>query len=439
MKTRLTKLLNSASSRNGRFARDESGAIALVMAMLAVPFFLAAGVALDTFRASSAQADVQASLDAAALAAAAASPNTPNATRKRMAEEAFKANIAGGMANKLNGTADISFDGESVTVSYSGTLPTTLMTLGGFDTMNVAATSTARMRLPQKAEIALVLDYSESMLEVSAGKRKYITMKDAAIDMVNGLTEDGANEDVHFALVPFSHNVYTTLPSAMVVDAPGASWTGCTYDRQYPYNTTSAAPGGADASKWGQPVPTNFGSYGAMASYHCDGRNHNGNGYLANRLVTRELDDDHSATISQLRAMKPYGYTNISLGLEFGWHMLEPGAPYAARSFSDKKNKKFVVLLTDGQQTAPAFGSGNSRNAVQGERNLETLCDNIKQTDITVITIAFALKHGATRARLRNCSTDPDKNFFEAEDSNDLTRAFEEIQNQIASAIYLSK
>ena len=439
MKTRLTKLLNSASSRNVCFARDERGAIALVMAMLAVPFFLAVGVALDTFRASSAQADVQASLDAAALAAAAASPNTPNAVRKRMAEEAFKVNIAGGMANSLDGTADITFDGESVTVSYSGTLPTTLMTLGGFDTMNVAATSTARLRLPQKAEIALVLEYSESMEEVSAGKQKYVTMKDAAIDMVNGLTEDGTNEDVHFALVPFSHNVYTTLPSSMVVDARGGSWTGCTYDRQYPYNTTSSAPGGNDASKWGQPVPNNFGRYGDLANYHCDGRLHSGRGYLANRLVTRELSDDHRATIDQLRAMRPYGYTNISLGLEFGWHMLEPGAPYAARSFSDTKNKKFVVLLTDGKQTAPAFGPGNSRNYQQGENNLTTLCSTIKQTDITVITIAFALDDSGTRNRLRNCSSDPDKNFFEAEDSNDLTRAFEEIQNQIASAIYLSK
>jgi hypothetical protein len=75
-----------------------------------------------------------------------------------------------------------------------------------------------------------------------------------------------------------------------------------------------------------------------------------------------------------------------------------------------------------------------------GEKNLEKLCDNVKATGITVITIAFALGNDTgTENRLKNCSTDPDKHFFEAEDSNDLTKAFEQIKNQIASAIYLSQ
>ena len=137
--------------------------------------------------------------------------------------------------------------------------------------------------------------------------------------------------------------------------------------------------------------------------------------------------------------MSPYGYTNISLGLQFGWQMVDPGAPFAARSFSDKKNKKFIVLLTDGQQTTPAFGPDNSRDRFDGEENLEKICANLKSTEITVITIAFALDDTATENRLKNCSTDPSKHFFEAEDSNDLTQAFEQVKNQIASAIYLSE
>ena len=77
-------------------------------------------------------------------------------------------------------------------------------------------------------------------------------MRDAAIDMVENLSENGTNKDIHFGLVPFSHHVYTTLPSSMVLGASGATWTGCTQDRQYPYNTQSAAPtAGNDASKWG--------------------------------------------------------------------------------------------------------------------------------------------------------------------------------------------
>ena len=67
-------------------------------------------------------------------------------------------------------------------------------------------------------------------------------------------------------------------------------------------------------------------------------------------------------------------------------------------------------------------------------------CSNIKAGNkITVITIAFALDDNATEKRLRNCATDPDKHFFKAENSNDLTSAFEDIRQQIAKAIYLSR
>jgi Flp pilus assembly protein TadG len=440
MKTRFDHLRKAALRQTSRFARNDSGALALIVGLAAIPFFVAGGIALDTFRAGTARADVQASLDAAALAAAAAGPSASDADRKKMAEQAFETNIEGSLLGNTVGKPDINFSNGAVTVSYQGSIPTTLMKIGGFNSMQVTGSSTATLRLPQKAEIALVLDYSGSMEEISAGKVKYQTMKDAAIDMVNGLTENGSNEEVLFSLVPFSHNVFTSLPSSMVLGASGGSWTGCTYDRQYPHNTKVNAPTGAAKSKWGQPAPTSYADYAGQQNYHCDGYNHDGNGYQANSLVVQELSKDHSSTISQLKAMKPYGYTNISLGLSFGWQTVDPGAPFAARPDSDKKNKKFIVLLTDGKQTTPAFGPGNSRDRYDGEANLEKICANLKNTEITVITIAFALGNDTgTENRLKNCSTDPDKHFFEAEDSNDLTKAFEQIKNQIASAIYLSQ
>ncbi|MGI9513609.1 MAG: VWA domain-containing protein [Anderseniella sp.] len=422
------------------FSRDTQGAVALLAGLAAVPMFLAAGAAVDFFRVDAARAEVQASLDASALAGAAAKPGTSDAARRKIALETFEANFTDGFADKLDGAPQVEIDDDSLTVSYNGGLPTTLLRIGGFNKFDVGASSTVRINLPARAEIALVLDYSSSMERYSAGQQKYVTMRKAAIDMVNGLTNNGNNPEVEFGLVPFSHNVYATLPASYVVGAGGASWTGCTYDRQYPHNTTSATPGGSNASKWGQAKPTNWGGYNGQANYHCDGYKHNGNGYLANNLEVRELSSDHSAIVSQLQAMEPYGYTNISLGVEFGWHLLEPAAPYAARSHGDDENKKFIVVLTDGKQTTPAFGPGGSRDRFDGESNLTKLCSNIKSANqITVITIAFALDDNATENRLRNCSTDPDKHFFKAENSNDLTRAFEEIQQQIAKAIYLSK
>jgi len=428
------------ASAAGDFSRDTGGAVAIALGLAVVPMVLAAGAAVDFYRAGAAQAEIQAFLDASALAGAAARPGTSLDDRRRIALDTFAANLQGGVAGQLKGDPQVELNGDSFTVSYNGGLPTTLLRVGGIDKINVDASATVRINLPAKAEIALVLDYSASMTESSAGQQKYVTMRKAAIDMVDGLTNKGKNLDIRFGLVPFSHNVYATLPAGFVVGASGASWSGCTYDRTYPYNTTANAPDGANQSKWGQVIPVNFGDYRAQSDYHCDGYKHNGQGYLANQLLVRELSSDHSATVGQLQAMRPYGYTNISLGVEFGWHLLEPGAPFDARSHVDLENKKFIVVLTDGKQTAPAFGPGGSRDRFDGEGNLTKLCTNIKSgKKITVITIAFALDDRATEDRLRNCSSDPDKHFFKAENSNDLTRAFEEIRQQIAKSIFLSE
>ena len=193
MKTRFDRTIKATTSLTSRFRRDEKGVLALMLALSAVPFFLAAGVALDAFRAGSAKAEVQASLDAAALAAAAASPSATDAQRRKLAEDTFAVNIAGKMGDKISGAPVIEFNNGEVTVSYNGSLPTTVMKIGGFDNLKVSGSSTATMRAPQTAEIALVLDYSLSMNETSAGQTKYVTMKNAAIDMVNGLTEESTS------------------------------------------------------------------------------------------------------------------------------------------------------------------------------------------------------------------------------------------------------
>ena len=62
----------------------------------------------------------------------------------------------------------------------------------------------------------------------------------------------------------------------------------------------------------------------------------------------------------------------------------------------------------------------------------------MKEDNITIVTVAFDLRDTATRNRLRNCASDPDKNFFVAEDDDQVAAAFEEIKAQIASKIYIS-
>jgi hypothetical protein len=71
--------------------------------------------------------------------------------------------------------------------------------------------------------------------------------------------------------------------------------------------------------------------------------------------------------------------------------------------------------------------------------NLEKLCESAKADKITIITVALDLGPGATRNRLRDCSTDPSKDFFTPETSSDLKQAFETIKSAITAQVYLSK
>ena len=62
----------------------------------------------------------------------------------------------------------------------------------------------------------------------------------------------------------------------------------------------------------------------------------------------------------------------------------------------------------------------------------------MKDKGITIVTIAFDIRDDDTENRLRNCTTDPDKDFFIAESDSDIASAFEQIKTQIAARIYIS-
>ena len=111
--------------------------------------------------------------------------------------------------------------------------------------------------------------------------------------------------------------------------------------------------------------------------------------------------------------MEPYNLTHISLGMEWGYHLLSPGVPYTSGvSFDDDETLKAVVLLTDGRQTMDGWGPGNvtyERSVEHAEFNLVALCQNMKADGIRVITVSFDLADSTeaeTEERLSNCSGD---------------------------------
>lgn len=408
-----------------RFWNSQRGDTAIMFAISAIPVMLAAGAAIDYASYSNAKTHLQAALDSAAIAGAAASGKS-DSERATIAQAAFDANVADGPAAGYDIDSEFKVVNGVFIANASVEVPTSIMKLAGIPEMNVSGGAEVGLAGNKKAEIALVLDYSGSMGEVSGSKVKYVAMREAATKLVTDLTLASPGK-VKFGLVPFSHHVYVTLPKSHVRGATGTgNWTGCTQDRQFPHNLTAATPTASTASKWNQP----------MAPEHIwDGCG----GYAPNKLIVKPLTSDDAAVKSQLAAMKPYAWTHIALGVEFGYHLLSDNLPFdQAAPKSDAETQKFMIVLTDGMQTEPAFGPGTTRTVAQGEKNLEKLCANAKADGIRIVTLAFDLNDSSTRARLKTCASDADS-FFVADDDTDLSAAFEDIKVAIASEIYLRK
>jgi Flp pilus assembly protein TadG len=409
------------------FGNCQKGSIAVMYAVSAIPIFVAAGSAVDYIRYLANVTELQAALDSAALAAA-ATPEATDAQRLALAEATFARNLEGG---DLAGAAIVrSFDiqNETVVAAADMDMATSLMQFANIDSMKLSVGTEISVPESKNAEIALVLDYSGSMNENIAGGVKYVAMKNAAKDLISDL--EAANPDkVKFALVPFSHHVYGTFNKADILGQSGSgTWTGCTQDRKYPYNLTDTAPIlSDDDTKWGQPqAPAHAGS-------GCSG-------YVSHKLVMKPLSNDFTYLKSRLDLMTPYDWTHIALGVEFGFQMLSNNEVFEGGvSSDDTETQKFMVVLTDGAQTEPAFGPGGIRTVPQGEANLETLCTNAKTAGITMITIAYDLDDNATTTRLKNCATDPDKNFFVATSAAAVAGAFETIKTLITAQVFVSK
>ncbi len=354
-----------------RFWRDRSGVTVILFGIVLIPLMAFAGAAVDYGRGYSVRSQMQSAVDAAALATASAYAQGYDDPVK-FGQKAFEANFDSNTAG-VTATPNITVANGGVTVAANATLSTTLMGILGIKTMDVGAQSQVLLPTVAKGEIVLVLDYSSSM----NSKGKYQAMRDAATDLVNALSLEGKNKDVKFGLVPFARHVYASMDSGFIVnEPPGGTWTNCTGDRKWPYNTQDATPvAGDDNTKWGLEA-TKKKKKKNNPYKDC------GN-YTTRSLVVSPLSDDHQGTLDQLADMYPYSGTHIALGLEFGWHVISPNAPWSEGvAYGDDETAKVIVLLTDGRQTVSGYGPGGSKSTSKAEKNLEDTCEAIKANDV---------------------------------------------------------
>ena len=411
------------------FFKAERGSTAVIFALALVPVLAAAGAAIDYVSFYNVRNHMQAALDAATLAGATAQDATVS-QRISIATNTFNANMNGEDLSNPNIHVLFTPTAKTVTGSASIKIPTSMMNVVGMKSMDISTGSEVSIQTNKNAEIAFVLDYSGSMAEVAGSQQKYIAVRDGVTKLIDSLTASQPSK-LKFALVPFSDQVYTDLPKPFVLGQNGGGmWTGCTLDNQYPYNLGDSVSSTVNPAKWGQAWPV------SAPKTACSG-------YADRNLKIRPLTKNFKSIKSQVTSMYPYAYTNISLGFQFGYQALSPNGAYASSntiaSYTDEDTIKYLVLLTDGKQTSPAFGLDTVRNVPQGESNLVALCANAKASGIHILTMAVGVDDAATSARLQDCATDSSTDFFVINTSDDMAQAFETITSQIAQQAYLSK
>jgi len=425
------------------FLKDSAGNVSMIFGLSAIPLFFAAGATIEYLNMSKARTEMQAAVDAAALAAAntyAVGGTTYEATATTYINKNLPKALKPGT---LDVDVKVDKNVNTIKVTASGNVESAfgdIMNLGGPDASEMVSAdqgkigASATVSLPvfsdfHKGEIAMVVDFSWSMYDKVDGVRKYVSMREAAVKLIDDLTQKGVNNDVKFGLVPFSESVRVSMQkNYMDGQSSSSTWTKCIEDRKYPYNREATTPSTTNSNS----NKTRWGYYGSDIC----------GAYENYNVTVKPLTTNHTSTKAQLNQMYPIGNTHIALGLEIAYHLLTPNAPYTEGVAMNKEDTlKAVILLTDGAQTSAGYGANNKWSVAAAEANTAAICTALKNAKVRVVTVSFDLDDvadAASEKRLKDCASGPEY-YFNTDNNAELASAFGVIKNQLAKVMYLSE
>jgi len=183
------------------------GNVAITMAIALVPITVAAGTGVDLARGMLVHEELITALDAAALAVG----GTPGLSQNQMqtlAQQYFNANYKADSSFGTPTPISITTSGQTVQVSASVAMPTTLMNVVGYHSYTINASSTVVWG-QQKLWVSLVLDTTGSMSQSDpTGTTKIAALKTATHSLLNMLQSVALNPgDVQVSITPFARDV----------------------------------------------------------------------------------------------------------------------------------------------------------------------------------------------------------------------------------------
>jgi Flp pilus assembly protein TadG len=415
-----------------RFAADRTGAVAIIFGFSLLPLTIAVGAAVDYARASSLRGDLQAAVDASALAVGRVAIEHGRTDNTTQARQVFDAGF-----RRTDGATVVRFavtqDQEKIVVDADARVP--LVFAGVLNRNNVTVNAKATVPLtPITVEVALVLDNTGSM----GNANKLVYLKDAATRLVDKLDNASVvNFHAFVAIVPFTTHI--RFPNVTVYSQPPTPtyypglrinhpkdaaetklnvqfpWNGCLGDRDQPYD--------ADGYEAGIGTPLNRTLPATlMPAINCGG---------AMISPIRWLSNDFSSVRTHINSMVAAGNTNTGMGLAAGLAMLTPniGEMTTGAKSPGTLTRKHIVFLTDGDNTENRW----HKNVGSAPIDLRTaeMCAEIKRSSLNIILHTIHLVDG-NATLLRNCATTPDRYRYVAQPA-DLNGVFDEIANELLS------
>lgn len=466
-----------------QFGCDARGATAVLFAVSLFPILLAVGFVIDFGLYQNQRAKVQHALDMAGLAAARhlSLDFTEDVDDiQEIARDHFKSELIENKFITMN-EVELVRSGMRLNLSVEGKMPTAFMGLAGVRTMSLLTDAEVVYGVPSKAEIALVLDTSNSMSETDPGdtESRISSLRTAAKDMVAALVDENS-DTVKMAIVPFSNRVNIGTSSAgaswlSVPDATSYDRTDCPItDQWYTDNCTrdttacssddvSGTCGTwncdgvdtADADRICTTTTITHTWYGCVEPRSNDNDLQDG-GYGTEKIpgllsrndrqcaskiqpMTNDVDDLNRT----LNTMAVRSETYIPSGLIWGLRMLSKQPPFAVDEsideFLDDGGIKSIVLMSDGANTLAPDEDGKIDDAdiSAADPNTKEICQTIKDSGVEIYVVAYNISDATTTKLLMACASS-DSRFYTAKSTDALKGVFETITQQMSRDISIS-
>jgi Flp pilus assembly protein TadG len=431
----LNKVTSAVFSIARSFSASNSGNVAVIFALIAVPLIVAMGGTVDYTRGARARGDMQDAIDATSLALARqADIGTMTPTElQQSALNLFRANFSNPEAQGLVLTSAFSADGPTVTVNASASVPTYFLGLIGLHTipLGVSAETTWGQAL---LRVSLVLDNTGSMAQSGKMDALKTATHSLLAQMKKAASKDG---DVYVSIVPFSKDInvgpasynqswvrwdlwdavngtcsqtsYSTKTSCVShynvwTANDHSTWNGCITDRDQNYDTNNVAPvAGTPATLFPAEQYSNCPTQLTGLTY------------------------DWTALNNLVDAMQPNGNTNQAIGLQWGWQSLT-SAPFTIPPTDPaRKYKQIIILLTDGLNTQDRWYTSQS----QIDTRESIACNAIKAANVLVYTVQVNTGNDPTSTMLKNCASDSGA-FFLLTSADQIIATFQKIGTEIS-------